>query len=69
MSSVNNSPNHFMVLYAISRNMKSTGKIAKGTRLDKALVEMVVNDPISQRLTVITEKKGFFGCKKERNND
>ena len=70
MSSVNNnSPNHFTLLYAISREMKSTGKLAKVTRLDKALVEMVVNDPVSQRLMVIAEKKGFFGDKKERNND
>jgi hypothetical protein len=35
---LNNSPNHFMILYAISREMKS-------------------------------EKKGFFGVKKGRNND
>jgi hypothetical protein len=70
MSSVNNnSPNHFTLLYAISREMKSTGKLAKVTRLDKAVVKMVVNDPVSQRLMVIAEKKGFFGDKKERNND
>jgi hypothetical protein len=65
MSSVNDSPNHFMVLDAISRGMKSIGKIAKVTRLDKALVEMVVNDLVSQRLIVMVEKKGFFGGKKE----
>ena len=70
MSSVNNnSPNHFTLLYAISREMKSTGKLAKVTRLDKAVLKMVVNDPVSQRLMVIAEKKGFFGDKKERNND
>jgi hypothetical protein len=32
-------------------------------------VEMVVNDLISRRFVVIAEKKGFFGGKKERNND
>jgi DNA-binding MarR family transcriptional regulator len=69
MSYVNDSPNHFMVLDAISRGMKSVGKIAKVTRLDKAIVEMVVNDLVSQDLVVIAEKKGFFGGKKERNND
>jgi DNA-binding IclR family transcriptional regulator len=69
MPSVNDSPNHFMVLDAISRGMKSVGKIAKVTRLDKALAEMVVNDLVSQRLVVIAEKKGFFGGKKGRNND
>jgi hypothetical protein len=57
MSSVNDSPNHFMVLDAISRGMKSVGKLAKVTRLDEALVEMVVNDPVSQRLV------DFFGIR------
>jgi hypothetical protein len=56
MSSVNDSPNHSMVLDAISRGMKPVGKLAKVTRMDKALV-------------VIAEKKGFFGGKKGRNND
>jgi hypothetical protein len=69
MSSVNDSPNHLMMLDAISRGMKSVGKIAKVTRLDKALVEMVVNGLVSQRLVVIAEWKDFFGGKKERNND
>jgi len=32
-------------------------------------MEMVVNGLVSQRLVVIAEKKGFFGSKKERNND
>ena len=68
MSYANDSPNHFMLLDAISMGMKSVGKIAKVTRLDKAIVEMVVNDLVSQRLVVIAEKKGFFGGKKERNN-
>jgi hypothetical protein len=69
MSSVNDSPNHLMMLDAISRGMKSVGKIAKVTRLDKALVEMVVNGLVSQHLVVIAEWKDFFGGKKERNND
>lgn len=45
------------------------GKLAKATKLDKVLVEMVVNDLFSQHLLVIAEKKVFFGGKKERNND
>jgi len=70
MSSVNDSPNHFILLDAISRGMKSVGKLAKVTRLDKALAEMVVvNDPIAQGRVVIAEKKGFSGSKKERNDD
>jgi len=69
MSSVNDNPNHFMMLDAISRGMKPVGKLAKVMRLDKALVETVVNGPVSQLLAVIAEKKGFFGGEKERNND
>ncbi|HVX03127.1 MAG TPA: helix-turn-helix domain-containing protein [Nitrososphaera sp.] len=64
-SSVNDSPNHFMVLDAISRGMKSVSKIARVTKLDKALVEMIVNDLATQRLVIKSEKKGFFGGKKE----
>ena len=66
MSSVNDSPNHFMILYAISRGMKSVGEIVKVTRLDKAIVE---NDMTSATPCGDSEKKGFFGGKKERNND
>jgi hypothetical protein len=55
-----------MMLDVIRRGMKSVGKIAKVTRLDKTLMEMVVNGLVSQRLVVIAEKKGFFGSKKEK---
>ena len=65
MSSVHNSPNHFMVLDAISRGMKTFGKIVKETKLDKNTVDMVINDLAAQRLIVIVEKKGFLGGKKE----
>jgi DNA-binding MarR family transcriptional regulator len=65
MSSVNESPNHFMVLDAISRGIKSVGKIAGATKIPKAEVEMIVNDLVSQRLAVVAEKKGFFGNKKQ----
>jgi uncharacterized membrane protein YgcG len=58
---VNESPNHFMVLDAISRGMKSVDKIAKVTKLSKPEVELIVNDLISQRLVIGTEKKSFFG--------
>jgi predicted transcriptional regulator len=63
MSSVriNESPNHFMVLDAIGRGVKTIDKIAKVTRLDKAEVELIVNDLIVQRLVIRTEKKGFLG--------
>lgn len=65
MSSVNDSPPHFMVLDAVSRGMKSVGKIASVTKINKAQVEMIVNDLVAQRLITKTEKKGFFGNKKE----
>jgi predicted transcriptional regulator len=63
MSSVriNESPNHFMVLDAIGRGIKTIDKIAKVARLDKAQVELIVNDLIVQRLVIRTEKKGFLG--------
>jgi predicted transcriptional regulator len=63
MSSVriNESPNHFIVLDAIGRGVKSFDKIAKVTRLDKAQVELIINDLIEQRLVLRTEKKGFLG--------
>jgi uncharacterized membrane protein YgcG len=58
---VNESPNHFMVLDAISRGMKTVDKIAKVTKLSKPEVELIVNDLIQQRLVIGTEKKSFFG--------
>jgi hypothetical protein len=63
MSSVriNESPNHFMVLDAIGRGVKTIDKIAKVTRLDKAEVELIINDLIVQRLVISTEKKSFLG--------
>jgi predicted transcriptional regulator len=61
---VNESPNHFMVLDAISRGMKTVDKIAKVTKLDKAEVELIVNDLVQQRLVIGAEKKKFFGGNK-----
>jgi hypothetical protein len=60
MSSVNDSLNRFMVLDAISIGMKPVGKLAKVTRLHKALVETVANDLVWQRLVVICRKEGLF---------
>jgi len=58
---VNESPNHFMVLDAISRGIKTADKISKVTKLDKAEVELVVNDLEAQKLVIKTEKKKFLG--------
>jgi transcriptional regulator with PAS, ATPase and Fis domain len=67
MSSNNNfnkSPNHFMVLDAISRGMKKIDSIAKVTKLSKDEVELIVNDLQTQKLITKQTKKGFFGNKK-----
>ncbi len=67
MSSNNNfneSPNHFMVLDAISRGMKKIDSIAKVTKLSKDEVELIVNDLTNQKLINTVVKKGFFGNKK-----
>lgn len=62
---VNESPNHFMVLDAISRGMKTAEKISKVTKLDKSEVELILNDLAVQRLVVRSGKKGFFRNKTE----
>jgi hypothetical protein len=62
---VNESPNHFMVLDAISRGVNNIDKISRVTRLNnKPEIELIINDLVSQRLATRTEKRGFFGNKK-----
>jgi hypothetical protein len=61
---VNESPNHFMVLDAIARGMKTVDKIARVTKLSKPEIEMIVNDLVGQRLVIQTEKKSFFTGRK-----
>jgi hypothetical protein len=63
MSLLNNSPNRFKVP-TISRRTKSVRKLANDMRLDKTLVDILVNERVSQRLVVISGSS-----KKERNND
>ena len=59
------SPNHFMVLDAISKGLTNVDKIARATKLDKDEVESIVSDLLTQRLIVKGERKGFiFGKKK-----
>ena len=57
---LNERPNHFMVLDAITRGVGSIDRIAKATKLPKEEVESIVNDLFTQRLIVKVEKKGFF---------
>jgi hypothetical protein len=61
---VNESPNHFMILDAITRGINNIDKIAKVTRLHKSDVELIVNDLANQRLIIRAETRGFFGNKK-----
>jgi len=59
------SPNHFMVLDAISKGLANVDKIARATKLDNEEVELIVTDLLTQRLIVKGERKGFiFGKKK-----
>ncbi len=58
------SPNHFMVLDAISRDIKKIDSIAQVTKLSKDEVELIVNDLQAQKLITKQTKKGFFGNKK-----
>jgi hypothetical protein len=57
------SPRHFVVLDAISRGVQDAGKIAKVAKIDKAEVEMILNDLATQRLVILDQKKGLFGKK------
>jgi hypothetical protein len=59
------SPNHFMVLDAISRGIANVDKISRATKLHKEEVELIVNDLLIQRLIVRTEKKGLIFRKKK----
>ena len=61
---IRDSPNHFIVLDAISRGMSSIDKISKVAKLSKTEIELIVNDLVVQRLINSNEKRGFLGRKK-----
>jgi hypothetical protein len=61
---IRDSPNHFIVLDAISRGMSSIDKISKVAKLSKTEIELIVNDLVIQRLINSIEKRGFLGRKK-----
>jgi len=61
---IGESPNHFIVLDAISRGMNNIDKISRISKLSKTEVESIVNDLVFQRLVISSEKRGFFGRKK-----
>jgi hypothetical protein len=59
------SPNHFIVLDAISRGISNVDKISKASKIDKMEVELIANDLLTQRLVVKTETKGLIFRKKK----
>ena len=61
---IRESPNHFIVLDAISRGINNVDKISRVSKLNKSEVEIIVNDLVFQRLVMMYEKRGFFGRKK-----
>jgi hypothetical protein len=61
---IRGSPNHFIVLDAISRGMNNIGKISKVSKLSESEVELILNDLVFQRLAISNEKRGFFGRNK-----
>ena len=61
---IGHSPNHFIVLDAVSRGMNNIDKISRVSKLSKAEVEQIVNDLVFQRLVIRNEKRGFLGRKK-----
>ena len=54
-----------MVLDAISRGINSLDRIVISTKLQKDLVELILNDLLTQRLIVKGEKKGLFFRRKK----
>jgi DNA-binding MarR family transcriptional regulator len=61
---IGHSPNHFIVLDAISRGMNNIDKISREAKLTKSEVELIVKDLVFQRLVISNEKRGFLGRKK-----
>src|ERR687892_2391523 len=59
------SPNHFIVLDAISRGISNVSKISKASKLDNPEAELIANDLLTQRLIVKTERKGLIFRKKK----
>src|ERR671939_1151046 len=59
------SPNHFIVLDAKSRGISDMEKISRASKLDKEEVELIVDDLLTQRLIVKTERKGLIFRKKK----
>jgi DNA-binding HxlR family transcriptional regulator len=64
---VEQEPNDVMVLSAISRGAKKFDKIAKVTKISSSELNDILQRLENRELIILTEKKGFFGPKKELN--
>ncbi len=65
-SNLNESPPHFIVLNAISKNLNTVDKIVKSTKLTKSEVEKILKELEEQKLISGSDKKSFFfGIKRE----
>jgi uncharacterized membrane-anchored protein len=51
------------VLDSISRGIEDAGKMSKVMKIDKAEVEIILNDLTFQRLIIVEQKKGLFAKK------
>jgi DNA-binding MarR family transcriptional regulator len=65
-SNLNDSPPHFIVLNAISKNLNTIDKIVKSTKLTKSEVEKILKELEDQKLISGNDKKSlFFGIKRQ----
>jgi hypothetical protein len=60
---VNGRPKHIMALDSISRGIEDRCKTSKVMKIDKAKVEIILNDLTFQRLVIVEQKKGPFAKK------
>ena len=60
-------PTDVIVLSAISRGAKKFDKIAKATKISSSELEDILQRLENREFIILTEKKGFFGPKKELN--
>jgi hypothetical protein len=65
-SNLNDSPPHFIVLNAISKNFNTTDKIVRSTKLPKSEVEKILKELEDQKLISGFDKKSFFFGKKRQ---